>query len=98
MKEQKDLLTPLCRAVLPHLSLASTLAPLFNREYTQSVCPLRTDSISGVLKGIKQNKMSAINLYNRSQEQNTLYLLSVAILNIHSTLKISISNQQTQTF
>lgn len=53
----KDLLTPLCRAVLPHLSLASTLAPLFSREYTQSVCPLRTDSISGVLK--KQQKIKS---------------------------------------
>lgn len=42
--------------------------------------------------------MSAINLYNMSQEQNTLYLLSIPILNVHSTLKISISNQQTQTF
>lgn len=50
LKGQKDLLTPLCRAVLPHLSLASTLAPLFSREYTQSVCPLRTDSIRGVLR------------------------------------------------
>lgn len=54
MKKWSHLLTPLCRAVLPHLSLASTLAPLFSREYTQSVCPLRTDSISGVLRDSKQ--------------------------------------------
>lgn len=47
-------LTSLCKAVLPHLSLASTLAPLFSREYTQSMCPLRTDSIRGVLRDNKQ--------------------------------------------
>lgn len=46
---EDDIHTPLCKAVHPTMSTASTFASFSSNSETASMCPYATASISGVL-------------------------------------------------
>lgn len=46
---EEDVRTPLCKAVHPIMSTASTFASFSSNNETASMCPYATASISGVL-------------------------------------------------
>ena len=48
-KAKEDVHTPLCKAVQPMMSTASTFASFSSNNETASLCPYATASISGVL-------------------------------------------------
>lgn len=66
------------------------------------MCPPSTDSIRGVLKIIYMNmtpqSIISIIFYKEKLGNSLMYLLANPILNVHCTLQVSISDEQTETF